>query len=447
MRSVIVCVDDEYSILKSLGNQLKRHFGQDYDVELANGGEDALALCAEITAEGGDIPLIISDQSMQGMEGDTLLIQLHSIYPKTLKIMLTGQADADSIGNVVNAAALYRYIRKPWDETDLILTVTEALRRFQQEQKIIQHHQLLKNINVKLESSLSILLATLEATIDGILVLDHQGKIIIYNQNFINLWQLIDAGNVSHRSNMLPTILQQLDEPDASQFKTLFAQLNTGHHDFLRLRDGRVFEYYLKPQRLQGEHVGGVLSFRDVTQERQAEATIKHQALHDALTNLPNRTLFNQQLNTVLSIAHEECKLVAVMFLDLDHFKPVNDTLGHAVGDRLLQNVAQRLVECLRDDDVIARWGGDEFVLLLPHIHCREDAEDIALRLTAVLQPPFFLDGHRLAITASIGIVIYPQDGLDGNTLLQNADAALYCVKQAGRNNYRHFEVSHLVQG
>ncbi|NJL48515.1 MAG: response regulator [Leptolyngbyaceae cyanobacterium SM2_5_2] len=245
MRSVIVCVDDEYSILKSLGSQLKRSFGRDYDVELASGGEDALVLCAELTAEGRGIPLIISDQRMQGMDGDTLLIQLHSLYPKTLKIMLTGQADADSIGNVVNAAALYRYIRKPWDETDLILTITEALRRFQQERELSQHNQLLKTINARLESSLSILLATLEATVDGILVLDHKGKIIIYNQNFINLWQLVDSGHASHRANILPTILQQLNEPDASQFKALFAQVNTEYHDILQLKDGRVFEYYL----------------------------------------------------------------------------------------------------------------------------------------------------------------------------------------------------------
>ncbi|NJL49529.1 MAG: GGDEF domain-containing protein [Leptolyngbyaceae cyanobacterium SM2_5_2] len=200
--------------------------------------------------------------------------------------------------------------------------------------------------------------------------------------------------------------------------------------------------YYFKPQRLKGESVGGVLSFRDVTQERQAEAAIKHQALHDALTNLPNRTLFNQQLADLLRVANQESKLLAVMFLDLDYFKEVNDNLGHAVGDRLLQSVAERLMGCLRENDLIARWGGDEFVLILPHVRCREDAEEIALRLTSSLQPSFFLDNYRLAITASIGIAIYPQDGLDDKTLLQNADAALYHVKQSGRNNYQHFEAS-----
>jgi len=440
MRSTIVCVDDEYSILKSLGNQLKHSFGQHHDIELANSGEDALLLCAELTAEGREIPLIISDQRMQGMDGDALLIQLHSLYPETLKIMLTGQANADSIGNVVNAAALYRYIRKPWDETDLILTVTEALRRFQQEQKLIEHNQLLTTINTKLESSLSILLATLEATVDGILVLDHKGKIIIYNQKFINLWQLMDSNHVSHRSNILPMILQKLNKPDVHQFQMLFSQVSTEYHDFLHLKDGRIFEYYLQPQCLEGEHVGGVLSFRDVTQERQIEATIKYQALHDALTNLPNRNLFDQQLNAILKTAHDQSKSVAVMFLDLDHFKQVNDTLGHSVGDLLLQSVAQRLTDCLREEDLVARWGGDEFVLLLPYVRCQKGVEEIAARLITTLQLPFFLANHRLTITASIGIAVYPQDGLDGNTLLKNADTALYHVKQSGRNNYWQFE-------
>ena len=190
MKAAIICVDDEWTILSTLGQQLKRHFGKNYDIELASSAGEALSLCAELTAEGLEIPLVISDQQMQGMEGDTLLIQLHTLYPKTLKIMLTGQADADSVGNVVNAAALYRYIRKPWDETDLILTVAEALRSFAQDQQLVEQNALLKEINARLESSLSLLLATLEATVDGILVLDRAGKVVSFNQKFAEIWNL-----------------------------------------------------------------------------------------------------------------------------------------------------------------------------------------------------------------------------------------------------------------
>ncbi|HAX78275.1 MAG TPA: hypothetical protein DCY88_21250 [Cyanobacteria bacterium UBA11372] len=439
MGSAIVCVDDEWDILRSLGGQLKRHFGRNYDIELVSGGEEAISLCAELTAEGKDIALIVSDQKMQGMGGDTLLIRLHALYPKSLKIMLTGNADANSVGNVVNAAALYRYIAKPWDETDLILTVSEALRRFQQEQQLAEQNELLKKTNAKLNSSLSLLLATLEATADGILVLDKTGKVVSFNQKFARIWNLLSSELTAHEDDILDIILAQLIEADALSFKTLFAQINTEKRNFFNLKNGNIIEYYLRPQQLMGEIVGRVWSFRDVTQEKQNEAIVKHQALHDALTNLPNRILFNQKFAAALSDIGNNSKLLAVMFLDLDRFKEVNDKLGHLAGDLLLQTVVQRLLACLRETDVLARWGGDEFVLLLPHIRSREDASDIAHRLIEALQPKFFLEEHCVSVTASIGIAVYPQDGIDSSTLLQNADVALYQAKKCGRNNYQYY--------
>jgi diguanylate cyclase (GGDEF)-like protein/PAS domain S-box-containing protein len=401
-------------------------------------GETALSLFTELSSLGQDIALIISDQKMQGMGGDILLIRLHALYPKTLKIMLTGNADAKSVGNVVNAAALYRYIAKPWDETDLILTVSEALRRFQQEQQLAEQNELLKKTNAKLSSSLSLLLATLEATADGILVLDNAGKVVSFNQKFVSIWNLSHSRDYQE-DDLLDVILENLIESDAINFRTLFTQSNTKQRNFLKLKTDRVIEYYLQPQQLMGEIVGRVWNFRDITQEKLTEALIKHQALHDALTNLPNRILFNQKFVDALEHGADSSKFIAVMFLDLDRFKEVNDTLGHSVGDVLLQNVVQRFLSCLRDTDVLARWGGDEFVLLLPHIRCRKDASEVAHRLVEITQPQFRLAGHCLSVTASIGIAVYPEDGLDPSTLLHNADVALYEAKRSGRNNYQHF--------
>ncbi|NEP80719.1 MAG: diguanylate cyclase [Okeania sp. SIO3B3] len=436
MKAAIICVDDEWTILRTLGQQLKRYFGKEYEIELANSGAEALSICAELTAEGLEIPLVISDQRMQGMEGDTLLIQLHKLYPKMLKIMLTGQADADSVGNVVNAAALYRYIRKPWDETDLILTVAEALRSFEQEQRLASQNQLLKEINAKLESSLSLLLATLEATIDGVLVLDFAGKIISFNQKFAAIWNLPASTSTDDSQKLVDLILEQLIEADAIAFQALLVQENIKQRDILRLKNGSVIEYYLQPQQLAGKIVGQVWSFRDVTQEKQTEETFKYQALHDPLTNLPNRALFDQKLSEALTYAAYHSEIMALMFLDLDLFKEVNDKFGHSVGDLLLQSVTQRLVSCLREVDLIARWGGDEFAVVLPQIQCRKNTSDIAQRLIEALQPEFILEGHSLKVTASIGIALYPDDGLDSDTLLRSADRALYNAKKSGRNNY-----------
>lgn len=178
---------------------------------------------------------------------------------------------------------------------------------------------------------------------------------------------------------------------------------------------------------------------RDITERRQAQAMIQYQAFYDLLTGLPNRTLFNDQLLQSLANASRSRNMVAVMFLDLDRFKTINDTLGHAVGDQLLQQVAQRVAARLREGDTFSRWGGDEFTLLLPQISCSEQVAKIAQRILDALQEPFNLEHHELYITSSIGIALCPCDGEDIQTLLRNADAALYHAKKQGRNNYQFY--------
>ncbi len=445
-KAAIVCVDDESVVLSSLGEQLKRSFGKDYSIELAATGEEVLEIFAELQDDGIAIPLIISDQGLRGMRGDELLRQVHLQYPETLKIMLTGQASAEAIANAVNAANLYRYIAKPWDETDLILTVKEALRRYTQDQQLAAQNEALRQANEELEHSLSLLRSTFEATADGILVIDQAGKITSFNQQFSDMWGIPDAILITREdAQALQVILDQLQEPDRfiARVRELSAQPETESFDLLEFKDGRVFERYSRPQRLAGKVVGQVWSFRDVTERRQAEATIQYQALHDALTDLPNRTLFNQRLNHALINAQQQQSLLAVMFLDLDRFKVINDTLGHAIGDKLLQQVVERLRGCMRSEDLIAaRWGGDEFTLLVPQINQPEDATMIARRILKTLKSGFEIEGHPIHVTSSIGIALFPNDGQDASTLLKNADTALYRAKEQGRNDCQHYTLT-----
>ncbi|HEY9694965.1 MAG TPA: EAL domain-containing protein [Oculatellaceae cyanobacterium] len=184
----------------------------------------------------------------------------------------------------------------------------------------------------------------------------------------------------------------------------------------------------------------------EMAERQQAEALIRYQALHDLLTGLPNRTMFNEHLRMALNYAQQNGNMLAVIFLDLDRFKIINDTLGHVVGDQLLQSFSDRLTRCLRSADPFARWGGDEFTVLLPHIHSVEDAIKVANRIMNALKPAFHLQINGtstltppLHISTSIGIAIYPQDGEDAQTLLINADAALYSAKANGRNNYQFY--------
>ena len=175
----------------------------------------------------------------------------------------------------------------------------------------------------------------------------------------------------------------------------------------------------------------------DITDRRMAQERIEYQAYHDALTALPNRLLFRDRVSIAKAQARRAGRLTAVMFLDLDQFKLVNDTLGHTVGDRLLQAIAARLVNCVRGQDTVARMGGDEFTILLTDLLDRRGAAAVAQKVLEAVRHPVSVDEHELFVTTSIGIAIFPDDGEDAETLLKNADRAMYRAKEVGRDNYQ----------
>ena len=171
----------------------------------------------------------------------------------------------------------------------------------------------------------------------------------------------------------------------------------------------------------------------------RAAKEMSYKAERDPLTGLPNRALLTDRLAQSIELAQRHRKKVGVMFLDLDHFKGINDSLGHSVGDRLLLSVASRLQACLRHSDTVSRQGGDEFVVLLSEVEAIEDATLVAEKLTSAMSEPHCVGDHRLLVTVSIGISLYPDDAKDVEALLNNADAAMYAAKRNGRNSYRRF--------
>jgi diguanylate cyclase (GGDEF)-like protein/PAS domain S-box-containing protein len=191
-----------------------------------------------------------------------------------------------------------------------------------------------------------------------------------------------------------------------------------------------------------GDVTGAVMVLRHTSTARALSHRMSYLAQHDSLTDLPNRVLLGDRLNHAISLCHRRRKKMAVLFLDLDRFKHINDTLGHEIGDRLLQSVAQRLLGCVRRSDTVSRQGGDEFVILLSEVNQSQDAGVGAEKMLQALSAPHFINGHELRITASIGIVVYPDDGLDADVLLKHADFAMYHAKDQGRNNYQFFEPS-----
>ena len=190
----------------------------------------------------------------------------------------------------------------------------------------------------------------------------------------------------------------------------------------------------------RGQVTGAVMVFRDVSTARALTARLSYLAQHDSLTDLPNRILLKDRLTQATAVAYRHRQKLAVLFLDVDRFKHINDSLGHAIGDRLLQSVAQRLVGCVRSSDTVSRQGGDEFVVLLSEMTLAQDAAIIAEKILLTLATPHRIDQHELHLTASIGIVTYPDDGSEVETLMKNADFAMYHAKDAGRNNYQFFK-------
>lgn len=189
-----------------------------------------------------------------------------------------------------------------------------------------------------------------------------------------------------------------------------------------------------------GKVVGAVIVFHDVSESRAMALEMAHLAQHDFLTSLPNRLLLTERFAHAIKMAQRNRKQVGLMFIDLDNFKHINDSLGHAVGDQLLQSVANRLVECVRTTDTVCRQGGDEFVILLAEISQPQDAAQVAASLQAALDIPHLVDGNELHISLSVGISIFPDDGTRVDALMQNADTAMYHAKASGRNNFQFFK-------
>jgi diguanylate cyclase (GGDEF)-like protein/PAS domain S-box-containing protein len=189
----------------------------------------------------------------------------------------------------------------------------------------------------------------------------------------------------------------------------------------------------------RGQVTGAVLVFHDVSAARAMTMRMAYLAQYDSLTELPNRVLMHDRLAEAIVLSNRNHRRVAVLFLDLDRFKHINDSLGHANGDLLLKSVARRLFTCVRSSDTVSRMGGDEFVILLWEERCAQDAGIVAGKILAALRQPHSIGQHVVQITASVGIVTYPDDGADAETLLQNADLAMYYAKSRGRDNYQFF--------
>lgn len=296
----------------------------------------------------------------------------------------------------------------------------------------------------KIEDNLRIRTTAMNATTDQISIIDRDGKIEFVNPSFEN-----ELGYSLSELEGRPIKMYMASGDDEEFCAALENTVLAGEPwqgEILAVKkDGTTVleELTLTPVKNDAGKIERLIGIqRNVTQKKLYEQQLDHLAHHDSLTGLPNRLLFNDRLIQCLANAARNKTMVAILFLDLDRFKFINDTLGHSVGDLLLQSVSERLQGCIRDADTLARMGGDEFTIILSNISNIEAIETITRRAVDAISAPFKLANRELFVTVSIGVSLYPADGTDAETLIKNADTAMYRAKEQGRNNYQFYTKS-----
>jgi diguanylate cyclase (GGDEF)-like protein/PAS domain S-box-containing protein len=418
--SILIVDDDE--IMRMLLRQFLE--GEEYEVIEAANGAEALE---KISSASFD--LVIMDIAMPGIDGLSVCENLKFSQDNPPPVlMITALEDEESIDRSFSAGAV-DLIRKP-----IQWSVLRNRIRY-----IINAHHALREIE-ELTRNYEMIL---DAAANGICGVDSEQRISFANTAALKMlgYDLDEVFERPYREIFKASKPGTDDfEVDCCPFFREGAPKKSFHYDELRFlrKDGTSFPVDCRSNPIiENNHLAGaVLVFQDVTERQQAAELIRYMANHDSLTNLPNRNFCNKRLPQAISLAKRHGRIICLLFIDLDRFKPINDTFGHAVGDRVLRQVADRLKKLLRSSDSVCRLGGDEFVILLETTDSVDGAKYVAEKTIEILNEPMEVEGHQCSIGASIGISIFPEDCEDANTMLQHADIAMYEAKKKGRNRY-----------
>jgi diguanylate cyclase (GGDEF)-like protein/PAS domain S-box-containing protein len=424
----ILLVEDNPGDARLLREMLKEPASRNYDLTHLESMKKAMS---HLVANAVDIVLL--DLGLPDVQGLEAIRRAHAAAPRVPLVVLTA-LDDDSLASQALREGAQDYLIKGQIETRGLL---RALR-YAVERKTLEEALFVEKERAQV---------TLNCIGDAVVCTDVSGNITFLNlvaekmtgwswqeaasQPITEVFRIMDSTTREIRSNPM--------EMAAGQYRTVHLPSNC----ILLRRDGTEIpiEDSVAPiHDREGQATGAVAVFRDVSAAQTMAMQMTHSAQHDCLTDLPNRMLFNDRVRQAITLAPRHMKKVGVLFLDLDGFKHINDSLGHAIGDKLLQSIATRLVNCVRSSDTVSRQGGDEFVVLLTEVKQSEDVAITARRMLQSVAESHSIGKHDLHITTSIGLSVYPDDGLDPETLIQNADTAMYQAKENGRQNYQFFK-------
>lgn len=438
MSKAILCVDDEQIVLTSLKAQLTTFFGDEYDIELAQSAEDALEIIEELKLDGIELELVVSDFLMPGMKGDEFLIEVQKLLPNTKKMLLTGQANLDGVTNIINNGALYRYISKPWEQTDFIMTIKEALKSYATEKELEFYTKHLQELVDKktLENK------TYLEIIDTYLIAsktDLKGKITEVSKAFCNISEYTEAELLGQPHSIVR-------HPDTK--KEVFEEL------WQTIKSGKAWEGEIKNLKKNGdtywvkarispmfdsqENIIGYASIRVDTTDKKAVEIL---SITDHMTELYNRRFFNDVFEKEIQRAQRDNKTLGFLIFDIDSFKQYNDTYGHQMGDTVLIEIAKTLKENLhRASDYAFRLGGEEFGALI----CDINLEGLTTLVKKIkdsiedLKIPHKQNPASNYITASFGACLFDiNKNITQEKVFKIADDLLYEVKNSGKNNFK----------
>ncbi|MEJ2698914.1 MAG: EAL domain-containing protein [Desulfuromonadales bacterium] len=417
---LILVVDDE-AFMREVFREALEDTG--FRVEEASSGQEALVAFERLRPD-----LVILDLVMPGMDGFEICTALRSLKNgrNTPILAVTGLQDTASIHKAFEAGAT-DFISKPVNKNLLGYRVLYLLRAGGALEELARS-----------EASLRLLRAAVESLPVGITITDPKGKITYINPAEAKMHGFEVEELLNREVRVLaPKRLRQIC------LREKLRKTGPWRRETMNLRkSGEEFPVQLSSIAVrspQGEFLGTVTACEDITERKKNEVQIHHLAYYDPLTGLPNRALFLDRLQKALALAGRSEKTVAVLFLDLDNFKDINDTQGHDFGDKLLTEVARRLSGCIRGADTLARLGGDEFVIMLVSSNGQQTASATALRILETFRSPFEVEGRRIYTGFSIGIALYPDDASELEGLLRSADTAMYQAKAQGRQTFQFF--------
>jgi diguanylate cyclase (GGDEF)-like protein/PAS domain S-box-containing protein len=384
-----------------------------------------------------EVDIVLLDLGLPDVHGLEVVRRAHAAAPRVPLVVLTGLDDETLAAQTLQEGAQDYLVKSQIDTYGTTRGLLRALR-YSIERKNLEDALFVEKERAQV---------TLNSIGDAVACTDAEG-----NLTFLNLvaekltgwsWQEAAGRPMAEVFRILDTTNREIIPNSMDRAVRHDETVHLPASSILIRRDG--FEIPIEDSVApihdgEGRAAGEVIVFRDVSVARAMALQITHSAGHDFLTGLPNRMLLNDRIGRAIAQTPRHMKHVAVLFLDLDGFKHINDSLGHPTGDKLLQSIAERLVECVRASDTVSRQGGDEFVVLLSEVAQSEDVAITAKRMLQAVSQPHSVDQHDLHVTTSIGVSVYPEDGLDADTLIKNADTAMYQAKESGRQGFQFFK-------